>query len=54
MFLVGWLIGSVTMSLYGMSGDALMHCFLVDEELNMKVPKHSPAELQAFIKDERD
>jgi hypothetical protein len=41
------------MGLYGTSGDALMHCFLLDEEINDKMPKHTPTELQSFIKEER-
>jgi hypothetical protein len=54
MGMIGLLIGAVSMNLYGMSGDAMMHCYLVDEELNNRVPKHSPQELQNFIKEERD
>lgn len=54
MFLIGWVIAGVSMNLYGISGDAMLHCFLLDEELNNKVPKHSPPELQGFIKEERD
>lgn len=54
MVLIGWIVGSITMSIYGMSGDALLHCFILDEELNNKLVKHSPEELRTFIQDERD
>ena len=52
--MVGFLVGCVSMNLYGMSSDAMMHSFLLDEELNQKMPKHTPEELQNFIKEERD
>ncbi len=51
---VGFLIGVISMSVYGVSGDSLMHCFLLDEEVNEKMPKHTPKELQSFIDAERD
>ena len=52
MALIGFIIGSVTMSVYGMSSDALMHCFLLDEELNKGQAKAYP-ELQKFMSNER-
>ena len=54
MVLIGWVVGTIFMSLYGMSGDAMLHCFALDEDLNGKVVKHSPEELKTFINDERD
>jgi hypothetical protein len=54
MGLIGFLIGAISMGIYGTSGDAMMHCFLLDEELNDKMPKHTPTELQDFVKAERD
>ena len=54
MTMVGFFVSTLTMNIYGMSGDAMMHCFLLDEELNQKMPKHTPEELQSFIKNERD
>jgi len=51
--LIGWLIGSIFISIYGSSSDALMHCFLVDSEIN-RDPKHSPEELRKFVEDEKD
>ena len=52
MGLIGLIIGSVTMSVYGTSSDALMHSFLLDEELNKGQAKAFP-ELQKFMTDER-
>lgn len=50
--LIGLIIGNVTMSIFGVSGDALMHSFLMDEELNKGQAKAFP-ELQKFMSDER-
>ena len=52
MALIGFIIGSVTMSVYGMSSDALLHSFLLDEELNKGQAKAFP-ELQKFMNNER-
>jgi hypothetical protein len=51
--LIGWLIGSIFISIYGMSSDALMHCFLVDTEINRDA-KHSPKALRSFVEDEKE
>ena len=50
--LIGLILGLVTMSVFGISGDALMHAFLLDEEINKGMPKAFP-ELQKFMSDER-
>ena len=50
--LVGFIMGKVTMSIFSVSGDALIHSFLLDEELNKGQPKAFP-ELQKFMNDER-
>ena len=50
--LVGFVMGRVTMSIFSVSGDALIHSFLLDEELNKGQPKAFP-ELQKFMSDER-
>jgi len=50
--LVGFVMGKVTMSIFSVSGDALIHSFLLDEELNKGQPKAFP-ELQKFMNDER-
>jgi hypothetical protein len=56
MLLVGWIVGVITMNIYGMSGDALLHCFLVEIDLNksaLKATTHLP-ELKEFIEAEKD
>ena len=50
--MIGLILGLVTMSIFGISGDALMHAFLLDEELNKGQAKAFP-ELQKFMSDER-
>ena len=50
--LIGLVMGIVTMSIFSVSGDALIHSFLLDEELNKGQPKAFP-ELQKFMSDER-
>ena len=49
--IVGFIVGRVTMSIFSISGDALIHSFLLDEELNKGLPKAFP-ELQKFMNDE--
>ena len=49
---IGFILGKVTMSIFGVSGDALMHSFLLDEEINKGLPKAFP-ELQKFMSEER-
>ena len=51
-FIIGCFLGSITMSIYGISGDALIYCFLLEEELNYGQAKSFPA-LQKFMRDER-
>jgi hypothetical protein len=54
MVLVGWLIGSLIMNIYGMSGDAMLHSFLLDEEKNGGVAKSKcPEKLRTFMSEER-
>ena len=50
--IIGLVMGLVTMSIFGISGDALMHSFLLDEELNKGQAKAFP-DLQKFMSDER-
>ena len=52
MVFIGLVIGNVSMNVFGMSSDALMHSFLLDEELNKGQAKAFP-ELQQFMSDER-
>ena len=49
---IGFILGRVTMSIFSVSGDALMHSFLLDEEINKGQPKAFP-ELQKFMSEER-
>ena len=51
--LTGYVIGSIFISIYGNACDALMHCFLVDCEINRDA-KHSPEQLRKFVEDEKD
>ena len=50
--LIGFILGYVTMSIFSVSGDALIHSFLLDEEINKGQPKAFP-ELQKFMSEER-
>ena len=50
--LIGFVMGRVTMTIFSVSGDALIHSFLLDEELNKGQPKAFP-ELQKFMNEER-
>ena len=50
--IVGFVMARVTMNIFTVSGDALIHSFLLDEELNKGQPKVFP-ELQKFMSDER-
>jgi hypothetical protein len=50
--LVGFVLGYITMSIFSVSGDALIHAFLLDEEINKGQPKAFP-ELQKFMSEER-
>ena len=48
---IGFIVGKVTMSIFSVSGDALIHSFLLDEELNKGQPKAFP-DLQKFMNEE--
>jgi hypothetical protein len=50
--IIGFILGHITMSIFSVSGDALIHSFLLDEELNKGQPKAFP-ELQKFMSEER-
>ena len=52
MVMIGFVIGMVCMSVFGSSSDALMHAFLLDEEIYKGQPKNFP-ELQKFMEDEK-
>ena len=50
--IIGFILGYITLSIFSVSGDALIHSFLLDEEINKGQPKAFP-ELQKFMSDER-
>ena len=50
--LIGFVMGRVSMSIFSVSSDALIHSFLLDEELNKGQPKAFP-DLQKFMSEER-
>jgi hypothetical protein len=52
MVFIGFLVGSISMGVYGTSGDAMMHCYLLDEEIH-DVPRQSHPALQGFLQEER-
>jgi len=55
MTLVGWLIGSLIMNIYGMSSDAMLHSFLLDEDKNGGTAKcKCPEKLKTFMSEERN
>ena len=51
-FINGWFLGYISMSIYGISGDSLIYCFILEEELNFGQAKAFPA-LQRFMREER-
>ena len=53
MVMVGFVIGSVCMSTFGTSADALMHSFILDEELNGGQSKCAVKKLQKFMASEK-
>ena len=53
MGLIGFIVGSVCMGFYGTSADAMMHCYIFDEEINDKIPKNSGDKLKEFVDKER-
>lgn len=50
--LIGYIVGAIFINIYGNAADALMHCFLVDCEIN-RDPQHSPEPLREFVEDEK-
>lgn len=53
---IGLVVGIYFMNVFSTSSDALLHCFVLDEELseNGKATHNPPEELQEFITNERD
>jgi len=46
--LIGYVIGSVFMMVYGVAADTIVHCYCIDEELNFN-NKYAPAILREFV-----
>ncbi len=53
MVFIGFIVGCISMGVYGTSADAMMHCFLLDEEIH-DVPKQSHPALADFLNEERE
>lgn len=54
--LISFLIAEIFMSVYGIACDAILHCFLADEEIckrNGRGAMHAPEVLKGFLDDER-
>jgi len=53
--IIGILIGSFFMQVFSTSSDAMLHCFILDEELseNGQATHDPPEELSCFVSDER-
>lgn len=49
---IGYIVGAIFINIYGNACDALLHCFLVDCEIN-RDPKHSPKQLRDFVESEK-
>jgi len=47
--LISWLVADVFMAVYGVSADAIIHCFAMDEEIHDGNAQHAPQELKDFI-----
>jgi hypothetical protein len=56
MGLIGILVGIFFMDVFAVSSDALLHCFVLDEELseNGTATHNPPEELSDFVGRERD
>jgi len=49
---LGYVVGSAFMSVFGLSAQAILHCFILDEELNKskgRDPVHTPEPLRDFL-----
>ena len=51
-FVFAYAIGAVFMTVYGLASDAILACFVVDEELSKRKnapPRHCPESLKSFL-----
>lgn len=54
MFIIGLVIGTLFMSIYGISADTILMCFLLTKEVNPSGKVRCPAPMQKFFKDNKD
>lgn len=50
-FLSSYMVAHIFLSVYGISADAIIHCFAMDEEINDGAALHAPKELREFVDD---
>jgi len=50
----GYLCGKLVMNVFGLAVDTVLQCFVAEEELCGGSTESTPAELQAFLKDNKD
>jgi len=51
-FIFAYVVGAVFMTVYGLAADAILACFILDEQINKKSnapPRHCPASLEDFL-----
>ena len=53
MGIIGFIVGAVSMGIYGTSGDAMMHCYLLDEEINTTA-KNCDSKFAEFVQKEKN
>jgi hypothetical protein len=51
-FVIGYCIGSIVISVFSIAVDAILHCFLADEEMHKTEggAKYTPSKLAKFLK----
>jgi len=56
MCLIGMVVAAFFMNVFSISSDAMLHCFILDEELseNGQATHNPPEELSDFINNERE
>lgn len=55
MGIIGIIVGIFFMDVFSTSSDAMLHCFVLEEELNENgKATHGPEELAEFLENERD
>jgi len=46
---MGWLVSDIIMGVYGISADAIIHCFAMDEEIHGGKAAYAPKQLREFV-----